>query len=155
MSTDTKNLDPLRWVQEEILAHMIKNPSFGAISANILLADQGNIVDTLDVQIAKLGLAIIVEPTFADLQYSGSNIVINFDQTHPLTVTVWESVLSNRSATGTGRRASEVAIQIVKQFRPGQTPAAPCTFVKARLESDSNGRCIYTLLGVGRITIAV
>jgi len=155
MSDDTKNLDPLLWIQQEIRDHLIKDSYFGALGKNILLADRGTIIETLDVEIAKLGLAVIVEPTLADLQYSGSNLVINFDAAQPLTVIVWENVLSNRSATGTGRRASEVAIKIVKQFRPGQTPAAPCTFVKARLESDSNGRCIYTLQGVGRITIAL
>jgi hypothetical protein len=154
MSDDVKNNDPLRWIQEEIRDFLLKDSWFGALTANILLADRGTILETLDIEIAKLGLAIIIEPTEADLQYSGSSIIVNFEEASPMSVIVWENVLSNRSNTGTGRRASEVAIRIAKQFRPGQTPDAPCVFRKARLSSDSNGKCIYTLAGVGRFTIA-
>lgn len=152
--SDTLTLDPLLYVQEAVRDHLIKDPKFQELQDSIILADRGTVLDGLDQLVAKLGVAIIIEPTEADIQYSGNNIILNFDESSPISITVWESVTTNRSPAGTRRRASELAIQIAKQFRPGQTPAAPVTIRKARLASDSNNRCIYTLVAVGRFTIA-
>lgn len=154
MSIETFQTDPLRWIQEELKAWIMRDPWFLPLEKNILLADQGDILDNIAVDVAKLSFAIIIEPTEADLLYSGDQITCSFDESNPLTLTVWENVWTNRSATGSRRRASEVAIKLARHFRPGQTPAAPCVIRKARLMSDSNGKCIYTCIGVGRFTLA-
>lgn len=151
MSDAQKSTDPIRWMQETVRDWLNRDSYFG--THTIVLADRGDVMEASQALVGKTGLAIIVEPTQADISYSGSNIVLSFDEQNPCTIVVWESVLTNRSSAGTGRRASEVAMRIIKQFRPGQTPAAPCTFTKAALASDSNGQCIYTLTGKGKIAV--
>lgn len=152
-SPETKALDPLRWIQEQIRDHLIATPGFAGLNKNILIADQGSILETIDVAVGKIGLAIIIEPTLTHFHYSGNSIVLVFDDEHPLTITVFESVVTNRGPAGTRRRASEIAVAIVKAFRPGQTPSPPCVFTKAVLQADSQGKCVYTLSGVTRIAL--
>jgi hypothetical protein len=138
MTPNAETTDPLLYIQEAIAAWLQSQSYFADLP--IFLADQGNVLENLKINLAKLGLAIVIEPTTPTFGYSGT--VIQMDT--PVAITVWETVLTNRGATGSRKRASEVVIQIVRAFKP-QTPAAPCVIVDAQLKRDSAGECVYTL----------
>jgi hypothetical protein len=138
MTPETQTTDPLLYIQESIAAWLQARPYFTGIS--ILIADQGNIIEEIKTTLAKLGICIVIEPTTPTFGYAGAAVQMDV----PVAITVWESVIANRSPTGTRKRASEVVVEIVRAFKP-QTPAAPCVIADAQLKRDSGGECVYTL----------
>jgi len=139
MNPDTQTTDPLLYIQGSLQDWLKARPYFASIP--VLLADQGNIIESIKVAVAKTGLCIIIEPTIPTFGYSGPSITMDV----PCAITVWESVIVNRGAAGTRKRASEVVIEIVKALKPQQTPAPPAVVADAQLKRDSGGECVYTL----------
>jgi hypothetical protein len=134
-------------MQEEIEGVLVKTPWFSSLSDCIIVADKGDALNSLSMLLSKTGLAIVIEPIATSVSYSGSEIVLTWDDANPIMITVFEDVNANRnSPDGKKKRASEVAVQIIKAFKPS-VPATPCCFTKAVLQSDSDGKCVYSLSG--------
>lgn len=134
----TETTDPFLDCQEQAAAWIKARPYFAGIP--VLIADQGNVLESITANLAKLGLCIIVEPSEPAFGYAGTKINVEI----PVVFTVWENVLLNRGPAGTRKRASAVAMELARAFRP-QTPAAPCVVTDAQLRRDSGGECVYTL----------
>lgn len=139
MNPDTQTTDPLLYIQGSLAEWLSARPYFAAIP--ILIADQGNVIENVQIAIKKLGLCIVIEPSTPTFGYSGATVMMDC----PAAITVWENVLLNRSETGSRKRAGEVAIEIVKALKPQQTPAPPAVVADAQLKRDSGGECVYTL----------
>lgn len=141
----TETTDPFLDCQEQAAAWIKARPWFAGIP--VVTADQGNVLEAITANLSKLGLCIIVEPSEPAFSYAGTRINVDL----PIVLTVWENVLFNRGSTGTRKRASAVAMELVRAFRP-QTPAAPCVVTEAQLRRDSGGECVYTVTARRRFT---
>jgi hypothetical protein len=139
--------DPLLAIQQAVLTHIGKAPKFANLPVRI--ADAGNLLTQVDQVLGIKGIAIAIEPVATDIGYAGEGVLF----TASVGVSVIERVSINRSATGTGIRATEVAAALIAWFRPCNN--APCAFTKIALKQDSGDRCEYLLMGTAKEKLTV
>jgi hypothetical protein len=134
--------DPLYDIQTQIQTHLGKGANLKDLPT--FLADKGDLIEQVSRVAAIKGIAISIEPVDTDLGYSGDAAMFSL----VVGIVVTESVMVNRSNSGTQRRCSQVVADIVKHFRPQNSP--PCMLKKVTLKQDSGGRCEYLITGIAK-----
>lgn len=113
------------------------------------VATRGDIAARVNVQLAKLGIVVVIEPGEPQVSYGGGkiNYLLSMD------LFVFENVLLNRSATGTGVHACEVVAKLIHIFKPGGESTVNCTVKSAELVEDAGPMLVYRCALVGVLAV--
>ena len=137
--------DPLRVYQQRIVDQLRAFPELMGIP--VLAEEKGDLVTSIETQLAKLGICIVVEMIPGAIGYAGAHYTL----TATVGLSIFENVLLNRSETGTRRTASEILAAVIRCQAPANGGLLP--IVDADLESDSDGIVAYSLSGKCKVSI--
>lgn len=113
------------------------------------VATHGDIESRVKVRLAKLGICAVIEPGEPEISYGGG--LINYQLR--LGVFVFENVLLNRSATGSGVHASELVAKLIHLFKPGTSSPASCIIKTVELVEDAGPLLVYRCAMVGVLAV--
>lgn len=142
MSEDLST-DPIRALQEAVANHIRQQPWFANVT--VITADPGDVITQVNTALGKLGICIVIEP----LEGSGENNgnAGSLDIEVQLGISVAERALTNRSASGTNKRATQVIVKLLQLFNPLNATPIPATLGRWKLTNDTGGMVVYQVTG--------